>query len=391
VVFAAGGRVIASAGGDAALKLWDAATGRPLGSLLGHAEKIWSISVSPDGSTLATASSDGTVKLWDAQPPSYERTLWRFSGNIVWPDADFTSDGQTVVIPEAIGRDAVHAEGKTSYLVDARLEVTEVDLKTGKMKAHRLIDKRQRAGPAFLMARGKLVGWYTSHPSVTLWDLTGGHRLTEIGSVNCIPMWSELLIISNELGRWDVISAVNGKTLYSLEVPIGSYYLACSPNSDMLATRAGDQLVLWDLKSSRIASQRRVDGPGYSAASFSPDGTILALGDQAGEIQLCESPTLKPITTLVGHSKVNLFLTFSPDGKTLLSSNDDGTWRLWDVTGGDELLTLCGSPPGNSRAPWTRFSPDGRSLIYREAAAGNDELRVMSTQLPEDLASEEDS
>ncbi len=52
-------------GGGAGLRVWDAATGRPLLARAGHEVAIWALAVRPDGAQVATASDDGTLQLWD--------------------------------------------------------------------------------------------------------------------------------------------------------------------------------------------------------------------------------------------------------------------------------------------------------------------------------------
>ena len=53
-----------SAPGEA--RLWDVATGRPIGGPMSHIDRITALSFSPDGTVVLTASLDGSARLWDA-------------------------------------------------------------------------------------------------------------------------------------------------------------------------------------------------------------------------------------------------------------------------------------------------------------------------------------
>ena len=49
------------------MRLWDAATGQPVGQpLTGHTDAVTSVAFSPDGTRIASGSCDNTVRVWDA-------------------------------------------------------------------------------------------------------------------------------------------------------------------------------------------------------------------------------------------------------------------------------------------------------------------------------------
>ncbi|MEO0397455.1 MAG: CHAT domain-containing protein [Cyanobacteria bacterium P01_A01_bin.137] len=66
------------------------------------------------------------------------------------------------------------------------------------------------------------------------------------------------------------------------------------------------------------------------------------------------------IKSLIGHSDWIRSIAISPEGKTLLSSSNDKTLRLWDLQTGQLLYLLTGH---RQRIKAIGFSPDGNNLL----------------------------
>lgn len=68
--------------------------------------------------------------------------------------------------------------------------------------------------------------------------------------------------------------------------------------------------------------------------AFSPDGKILASGEQLGkEVALLQVPRLHPIKVLKERKEIRS-VAFSPDGKWLAFGGDNGFFSLWNVSKG---------------------------------------------------------
>ena len=61
-----------------------------------------------------------------------------------------------------------------------------------------------------------------------------------------------------------------------------------------------------------------------------------------------------------GHTNIVYSVSFSPDGKRIVSGSSDRTIRIWDATTGKELEILEGHTGGVSSVS---FSPDGKLIV----------------------------
>lgn len=79
-----------------------------------------------------------------------------------------------------------------------------------------------------------------------------------------------------------------------------------------------------------------------TSLAFSADGKTLASTDLDGTLRLWDVTTGKERATFHSHTKSDISMVFSPDGKTLAQVSNDKTIKLWDVATGKERGTLQG-------------------------------------------------
>src|SRR5262249_5095190 len=97
------GKTLLAGDEDKVARLWDPATGRPIGPMMRHDSVGVAVALSPDGATLAPVTAAGRVRFWDAATskpigPYLEHVAWvtRFGSDDRQPLA-FFPDGRALV------------------------------------------------------------------------------------------------------------------------------------------------------------------------------------------------------------------------------------------------------------------------------------------------------
>ncbi len=132
-------------------------------------------------------------------------------------------------------------------------------------------------------------------------------------------------------------------------------------------------------------------GDRVSGLSFSPDGQILVAGkglrlnvSYAGSsfdmpVYVWNVSTGETLHTLKGHTQAVYWLSISPDGKLLASSDGDCKLKIWSRVSG-ELLQSFGGPGCNFV-----FSPDGRYLLIAGDSSGTKLMDLASLEIVNSL------
>jgi uncharacterized protein (TIGR03067 family) len=138
-------------------------------------------------------------------------------------------------------------------------------------------------------------------------------------------------------------------------------WLEFSPDGTLLASASRDKTAsVWRIvDGTRLATFTHTEQ--VCRVAFSPDSRLLASVAFDAKVRLWQITPPRPLATLEPHRLIPDALTFSPDGRRLLSGSP-GEAKVWDVekqrlTHGFARTRLClaGSP--------LKFFPDGKELV----------------------------
>jgi WD40 repeat protein len=363
-IFSPDGRRILTASSDKTARMWDAATGAPIGEPMRHEDEVVEAAFSPDGARIVTASKDRTARLWDAatfkplgEPMRHEHPVDHVA---------FNSTG-TRIVTECNEADLLQ-------LWDASTGAS-----VGKAMPHKP-DYAWMFEP--FSPDGKLLTTI-ENKAPRNWDSATGKSLGKplpllsgVEEIALSPDRKRAVIVRR--GKGEIWSMTSGKILHTL--PIGSMdgmgrvSVAFSPDGKRIVTVVNWSVQLWDAETGKRVGSEHVcapsDAEGGAAVTFSPDSTcyLISCSDSRDDKLVsawdCEtskpfsffSPTLVP--PILEHPEEVLEVQFTADGMRIVTTCQDHVVRVWDsetealaplhraYRNGDGIYSLALSPEG---------------------------------------------
>jgi WD40 repeat protein len=366
--FSPDGSVLAAAGAGRVVRLWnvrDPAHPVPLPALSGPASTIYSVAFSPGGQTLAAGSYDNKAWLWDVSDPAHPvvagRALAGASGAV--ESVAFSPDGRTLA---AGGADDVvrlwtlsraSGTGASGTGPGATLDAT--------LKG----PAAMVSGVAFSPDDRELAA-SSQDSKVWLWKITAGNgpggaaSARPDGSLDNATTWANAVAFSPDgatlaAGTSDADVLVWNLATRALTAKLPAPQPVTSVTWDgaghIVSADADGTATVWTVPTPILLT-----GNAASAVGYRPDGTVIAVGGTSVQLWGARSHARIATRALPPNVFVN-GMAWAPGGKYLAAAISDGTVRLLD---GATLAPLgpAFKVTATGTAETVSFAPGGATL-----------------------------
>lgn len=374
VRFSPDGKHLLSAVKLGAVRVWDVATGKPVGAFpTGMKSEVKDVRFI-DADTFLVATEDGHLRIWNLTnvtdpeseldtAPQLESVALSDDGQLL-ASGDFHGEITVVPLDGGAKRTKVTIWGRvddieflvgshTAAVVTSDGHTHILDLDTDReirgLNTHSLT-----FGSLARSANGKFLVIGSGDGSVTrlaLEELTAPGIMWHESAVRdlaFLPDGRRLVTAAERHGLsiWDITTETSERLNEGAEYP--ARRLAVQPNGHLVASIGGGPAVtLWDIETRKVARELRLPPTGAIALQFSPTGKQLAVATRRGSVRTYRAETW---STQFEHSeregRVNA-LSFSGDERLLAVAWDDNQVELLDPATGraqTPSITLATEP-----------------------------------------------
>jgi WD40 repeat protein len=335
------GQFVGTASNDGTARIWDIATkrGDTASVLMGHTNYLTSIAFSPRGLYALTASRDGTARVWTTDRGNTVAVLAGHHGAV--GGAVFDRTGRHVL---------TYGEDGTARIWDSHITAELRLIENEKVPLTGLAVADKGALRLTTDARGMAHIWRQGRRRLTL-------PVRQVSDATFSPDGTLAVTASGDgtVRIWSTDGAPQRTLRHTSPVAV-----AFDPEGRRLAAAGGQRVAIWDAATWRPARPVRT-GPGVVDVSFSPDGKRLVTANVDGTASIWNVATgQRELEPLNGHRAALTSAAFSPDGSLVVTASADHDARVWNARTGElkHRLTIHGAIVSDAE-----FSPDGRWIV----------------------------
>lgn len=365
-------RIIATAGANRTLQLWDAGALTPIRASLPHTEPINALAFSPDGAFIATASRG----VAESQPTQAPTPGSLGPGLAIWNAATLEL---VRFFPYPAGRSSLSIiftlDGKSILLGTNERSLIAYDIESGAERSFGVLGSV--ASMSHAPALGGIIA--AAGDAVYVIDNSGPRPIDNAGrqarggiAVGVVPAQSSspdpdestAVVVVGQSGVMRRVSLRREPAM----TPVPGFDSWCfaarySPDGSILIVSGGSKSIRI-LDAATLSTLREVDhgAPALRTRSirFLDRGHTAAVGSNDGIIRIIDTRTGAVLAKHHAGGNEIYAMDIAPDGRILAAGHADGTVRLWTLPDWTPQLL---APRLQRRVEGVAFSRDGLSLV----------------------------
>ncbi len=269
------GKIIASAGEDQTIKLWQRETGKLIYSFVGVNEPLQTLAISPNGKSIIAGGLDGRISQWQLDTKQYKSS---FFARVNAPDSH---DG--VILQLAF---AANERFIVSASNDKTLRIW--GYYTGELK-RTLIGHEEAVNTCAISPDSQIIASGSDDKTIKLWRFDHSYAYqTFIGDRAAVNS----LAFSND-GQY-LISGGSDKTIKIWDIKTGKIIrswqaheqaiisIAINPHRHLIASASRTEIKIWQGQTGELIKVLR----GTAPLKFSPDGQFLITGSYGDKVKI---------------------------------------------------------------------------------------------------------
>ncbi|CAI5742767.1 unnamed protein product [Hyaloperonospora brassicae] len=294
---------------------------KPL-TLSGHRDVVVGAFFAEDDRSIFTVGRDGGAFEWKYKLPDdggYEEVVAKCEDE----DTEEIGEEEAEEMEDGSSDDDDNEEVEEEETKETESGSKDDDTVVDKKRTRKTLEEQEAVVPEIARA----IKWYTCQKHVLKMDFA---------KVLCCTFHSStgMLVVgfgNGTFGLYELPAFVNIHTLSVTQNQLETVAVNATGEWLAFASCKLGQLLVWEWRSETYVLKQQGHYFDLNAASYSPDGRLLATGADDAKLKLWDTSSGFCYVTFTEHSAPVTAVQFAPSGQAVLSASLDGTVRAFDL------------------------------------------------------------